>query len=279
MVIIWILAALVLRKRREVIDLTEEEYRWISRIQEAATSSRGDGWPKPSGPPLFSDRDHGPIKVYKNGIEARFVSVDEITLARPSTGVQRRYVAGYKTLFYTWDQVTGIYPLSINIVRRTGRTKRVTIGRGNEGIGAVINEMLAYADDGLPGDTRREKFTTLQVETFDYRTAVLSPSISRGVCDLTSIMQALGLAMGIMAKQKVHTKMWLRGFYLIFEEPGHYDVESGNRYRGERTRIMLGDIHKHFALRSRPGYPQSRRMALGTLTMQDVSTLDERLRT
>ena len=112
-----------------------------------------------------------------------------------------------------------------------------------------------------------------QVETFDYRTAVLSPSISRGVCDLTSIMQALGLAMGIMAKQKVHTKMWLRGFYLIFEEPGHYDVESGNRYRGERTRIMLGDIHKHFALRSRPGYPQSRRMALGTLTMQDVSTL------
>lgn len=279
MVIIWVVAALVLRKRREVIDLTAEEFGWISHIQDAATASRGNERPKPSGKPLFSDRDHGTIEVYRNGIQARFVSVDEITLARPSTGVQRRYVAEYKTLFYTWDQVTGIYPLSINIVRRTGRSSRMTVRHSGDGIGSVINEMLAYADDGLPGDTRRDKFTTLQVETFDYRTAVLSPSISRGVCDMRSIMQALGLAMGIMAKDKVHTKTWLRGFYLIFEEPGYYDTESGNRYRGERTRILLGDIHKHYVLRSRPGYPQSRRMALDTLAMRDVSTLDERLRT
>ncbi|NIP36025.1 MAG: hypothetical protein GWN18_13770, partial [Thermoplasmata archaeon] len=51
---------------------------------------------------------------------------------------------------------------------------------------------------------------------------MLSPSLSRGVCDLRSIMQALGLGMGIMAKDKVRTKTWLRGFYMIFEEPGHY---------------------------------------------------------
>ncbi len=279
MVIIWIVASVVLRKRREVIDLTEEEYRWISHIQDAVTVSMGDVRYSPLGKPLFSDRDHEPIRIYKNGIQARFVKVDEITLARPSTGIQRRYVTEYRTSFYTWDQITGIYPLTINIVRRTGRTKGVTIGHGNEGIGAVINEILAYADDGLAGATRRDKFTTLQVETFDYRTAVLSPSFSRGVCDIRSIMQALGLGMGIMAKDKVRTKTWLRGFYLIFEEPGHYDADSGNRYRGERTRIMLGDIHKHYVLRSRPGYPQRRRMALETLTMQDVSTLDERLRT
>ncbi|NIP36027.1 MAG: hypothetical protein GWN18_13780, partial [Thermoplasmata archaeon] len=84
------MAAVVLRKRREVIDLTEEEYRWISHIQDAATVSRGDGRFSPSGKPLFSERDHGPIRVYKNGIQARFVKVDEITLARPSTGIQRR---------------------------------------------------------------------------------------------------------------------------------------------------------------------------------------------
>ncbi len=279
MVIIWIVAALVLRKRREVIDLTEEEYRWISDLQEGASRSRGDGRPSPSGEPLFSDRDHHPIKVYRNGIQARFVRADEITLARPSTGVQRRYVAAYRTMFYPWDEVAAIYPLSVIVVRKTGRTRSITVRHKSDGIGSVINEMLAYADDGLPGDTRRDKFTTLQVETTDYHTAVLSPSISRGVCDLKSIMQALGLAMGPVSKQKVKTKMWLHGFYLIFEEPGYYDVDSGNRYRGERTRVMLGDIHKHYALRSVPGYPLRRRMALDTLTMCDVRFLDERLRT
>jgi hypothetical protein len=279
MVIIWFVAALVFRKRREVIDLTAEEFRWMSDLQDGAAPSRGDERPVPSGEPLFSDRDHGPIKVYLNGIQARFVSVDEITLTRLSTGIQKRYVASYRTMFYPWDQVAGIYPLSINVVRRMGKAKGLTVRQRSEGIASVINEIMAYADDGLPGETRKDKFATLQVETTDYQTAVLSPSISRGVCDMRAIMGALGRAMGPIAKQKVQTGAWLRGFYLIFEEPGNYDVETRNRYRGERTRIMLGDIHKHFVLRSRPGYPQRRRMALETLTMRDVRTLDERLGT
>ena len=182
-------------------------------------------------------------------------------------------------MFYPFEMIAGIYPLSINIVRRKARDRDIRISHDREGIGSIINDAMAYADDGMPGALRRDKFTTLQVETTDYRTAVLSPSVSRGICDMKGIMQALGLAMGIMAKEKVKTKMWLRGFYMIFEEAGHYDHDSGRRYRGERSRIMLGDIHKHYVIRSKPGYPQRRRLALNTLTMENIRTLDERLHT
>jgi len=126
---------------------------------------------------------------------------------------------------------------------------------------------------------RRDKFSTLQVETTDYLTAILSPSISRGYSDMTTIMRALGNALGPKAKEKVRTKTWLHGFYFILEEPGHYDVDDYKHYRGDRTRIMLGDIHKHYVLRRQAGYPQRRRMALDTMRMSDISTLDERLRT
>lgn len=270
---------LTIRKRREVLDLTAEEFKFLNRLQEGARPSEEDDFPKPVGSPLFSDRDHGSIRVYKNGIKARFVRVKELNLVRPSTGIQKRYVATYRTMFYPYEMIAGIYPVSINIVRKKGSGWVYGFSGSGESIGSMLNVALAYADDGPPGTSRRDKFITLQVETTDYRTAILSPSISKGVCDLKAIMQALGLAMGPIANQKVRTKIWLRGFYLIFEEPGHYDHESGRRVRGDRTRVMLGDIHKHYALRSIPGYPQRRRQALETLQMRDVSTLDERLRT
>lgn len=280
LIILFLIAfILTARKRMEVLDLTAEEYQYISRLQEGAGPSRGNERAKPRGQPLFSDRGHGPIRIYANGIQARFVSVEDINLARPSTGLQRRYVARYRTMFYPYEMIAGIYPVSINIVRKVGRG---WIGLHHDNlvsVGSIINEAMAFADDGPRGSMRKDKFITLQVETTDYRTAILCPGISRGYCDLTAIMQSLGSAMGPQAKQKVRAKTWLRGFYLIFEEPGHYDHDTGHHQRGDRTRVMLGDIHKHYALRCRQGYPQRRRMALETLRMKDISTLDERLRT
>jgi hypothetical protein len=276
-----ILVAILLsvRKRREVIDLTAEEYQYLSKIQEGARPSETDQWPKPVGPPLFSDHDHDPIKVYKNGIQARFVSVDDIQLIRSSTGFQKRYVARYKKVFYPFNRIASIYPISINIVRKMGSGGFRIHNEDLENLGSIINEVMAYADDGPPGAARKDKFSTIQVETTDYRTAILCPSISRGYCDMAAILEALGRAMGPQAKEKVRTKTWLHGFYLILEEPGHYDSESRHHYRGDRNRVMLGDIHKHYVLRSQKGYPQRRRMALETLRMRDIRTLDERLRT
>ncbi|MCJ2540866.1 MAG: hypothetical protein LN414_06335 [Candidatus Thermoplasmatota archaeon] len=270
---------LSVRKRMEVLDLTAEEFQLISKLQEAKGPSDGARLPKPVGLPTFSDRDHGPIKVFRNGIQARFICVEDLNLVRTSTGFQKRYVAKYRTMFYLFEMIAGIYPISINIVRKKGGGRKGFHSENLESFGTIINMAMAYADDGLDPSMRKNKFTTLQVETTDYQTAILCPGISRGYCNLTAIMQALGLAMGPQAKQKVRTKMWLHGFYLIFEEPGHYDSESPSYRRGDRTRVMLGDIHKHYALRSQSGYPLRRRLALDTLRMQDISTLDERLRT
>ena len=270
---------LAMRKRMEVLDLTADEFVFISKLQGGNGPSEGAKRPQPAGRPTFSDRDHGPIKVFGNGIQARFICVEDLKLARPSTGFQKRYVAKYRTMFYPFEKIAGIYPISINIVRKKGGGWEGVHSENLESFGSIINEAMAYADDGPATSMRKNKFTTLQVETTDYQTAILCPGISRGYCDLTAIMQALGRAMGPPAKQKVRTKTWLHGFYLIFEEPGHYDRESQSYRRGDRTRVMLGDIHKHYALRSQAGYPLRRRMALDTLRMQDISTLDERLRT
>lgn len=268
---------LAVRKRMEVLDLTAEEFQFISKLQGGNGPSEGNRRPKPVGQPTFSDRDHGPIKVFMNGIPARFICMEDVKLARPSTGFQRRYVAKYRTMFYPFEEIAGIYPISINIVRKMGGGRMGIHSENLESFGSIINEAMAYADDGPAASMRKDKFTTLQVETSDYQTAILCPGISRAYCDLTAIMQALGLAMGPQAKQKVRTKTWLHGFYLIFEEPGHYDRESRSYRRGDRTRIMLGDIHKHYALRSLQGYPLRRMRALKTLRMADISTLDERL--
>jgi len=275
-----VLFLLSTRKRTEVLDLTAEEYQFLSRLQEGAEPSEGDEREKPMGEPLFSNRDYGPIKVYRNGIQARYVRVEDLNLVRSSTGFQKRYVTDHRTMFYPFEKIAAIYPISINIVRKMGSGGGFSDHSDGLGsIGSIINDAMAYADDGPDASTRKDKFTTLQVETTDYQTAILCPSISRGYCDMSTIMRALGQAMGTQAKEKVRTKTWLHGFYLILEEPGHYDTESNRHYRGDRTRIMLGDIHKHYVLRSQAGYPQRRIMALGTLRMSDISTLDERLRT
>ena len=268
------------RKRTEVLDLTAEEFQFLTRLQEGVDPSKDDSWEKPKGDPLYSDNEYSHIKVFRNGIQARYARVGDLNLARPSTGFQRRYVTEYRTMFYPWDRIAAIYPITINVVRKmgSGGPSRVHTD-GVEAIGSLINEAMAYADDGPSPSLRKDKFSTLQVETTDYLTAILSPSISRGVSDMRTIMRALGVAMGPKAKEKVRTKTWLHGFYFILEEPGRYDVENTKRYRGDRTRIMLGDIHKHYALRRQAGYPQRRRVALDTMHMSDISTLDERLRT
>jgi len=102
----------------EVLDLTAEEYQFLTRLQEGARPSEDDIWDKPMGDPLYYDKEYGPIKIYRNGVQARFVRVGDLHLARPSTGFQRRYVTDYSTVFYPFERIAAIYLISINIVRK-----------------------------------------------------------------------------------------------------------------------------------------------------------------
>lgn len=268
------------RKRLEVLDLTEAEYRYIRGLQTTSEMLSGDEVHEPMGPPILDDPDHRPIAVFRNGIQARFAMLDEIQLVRPSTGIQRRYVVRHVTRFYPWEMIAGIYPMNITIVRKMGAERNgFHVDGPAQGLASALNKAMAYADDGPDASTRKERFTTLQVETTDFRTSILSPSISRGQSNVRALTKAIGTALGPRAREKVMTSMGLHGFYMILEELGHYDTEHHTRDKGGRSRILLGDIHKHYVLRSRPGYPERRRQALQTLNMRDISTLDERLRT
>ena len=101
-VILFILlfGLLNVRKRREVMDLTPDEFEVLQRFQEGATWPGGARSIRPEGEPIYRDRELGPVWIYRNGIKARFVTVEQITLLRMGTGYQKRYVVRYRTLFY-----------------------------------------------------------------------------------------------------------------------------------------------------------------------------------
>jgi hypothetical protein len=262
------------RKRREVVDLTKEEFEVLQRFQAQAEGPDKETMIKPEGKPLFHDRDQGPVWIYKNGIKAKFVTIEEIKLV--GEGLQRRFVVRYDKTFYPFDMIAGIYPIRIRLVRNYKEGAiRIPAGADDERnypYGTLLISAFAMSDgpDVADADNIVE---TLQVETNDYKTAVLCPDISGEYSNLRGMVKALGIAMGPEAKQKVRLKLWLQGFYMIFEEA----PAEGYRH-GLRSRIMMGDIHKHYALRALQGYPLRRMNALRTMKMTDIGTLDERLR-
>jgi len=69
------------------------------------------------------------------------------------------------------------------------------------------------------------------------------------------------------------------GAYFIFEEPRHHDVSQDTYYRGARNRILLGDLHKHYIIRSQEGYSQRRKATNRILKMENIRMLDEFLGT
>ncbi len=148
---ITITILLDVRKRREVLDLMPGEARALKDLQETAK------WPKemkeirPDGKPLYSDGLLGHIRIYQNGIKARFAIVDKISLLRSSTGYQKRHVARYITVFYPYEMIAAMYPIKIGIIRKIDRRRR-SVEVSDDGIRSferVINNLWALADDHL----------------------------------------------------------------------------------------------------------------------------------
>ena len=287
LIVAFIAIAILLdiRKRREVMDLLPGEARGIKDLQENAK------WPKemievrPAGKPLYSDGVLGHIRIYRNGVTARFAIVDTISLLRSSTGYQKRHVVRYRTAFYPYEMIAAMYPIKIGIIRRVGRGRTYTEfsdGRFRS-IGSSINTLWALGDDhqsmGWPvmSTDSPDVVTAIQVETKDFRTAILCPEISSGGCEVRSVVKALGKALGPGARQLVRLDIKLGGGYYIHEEPGYFDREHRTQHRGDRNRIMLGDLHKHYVLRSQPGYAERRKQANRVLHMADISMLDDYL--
>ncbi|NOQ53773.1 MAG: hypothetical protein GQ558_04110 [Thermoplasmata archaeon] len=276
-----------IRKRREVMDLLPGEAKAIKDLQENAK------WPKemigvrPAGKPLYSDGFLGHIRIYRNGVKAKFAIIDTISLLRSTTGYQKRHVVRYRTSFYPYAMIAAMYPIKIGIIRKVGRGRTYT--ESSDGrfmfIGSSINALWALGDDHtsmgwpiMPTDSPNI-VTAIQVETKDFRTAILCPEISSGGCEVQSVVKALGKALGPGARQLVRLEFQLGGGYYIYEEPGYYDHEHRRQYRGDRSRIMLGDLHKHYILRSQPGYAERRKQANRVMLMADISMLDDYLRT
>ena len=92
-------------------------------------------------------------------------------------------------------------------------------------------------------------------------------------------MEALGIALGPRAKQVVRMDQWLTGAYFIFEEPRHHSASDDRSYRGDRNRVLLGDLHKHYVIRSQEGYGQRRKATNRILKMENIRMLDEYLGT
>jgi hypothetical protein len=284
-VTIFILQALIKflladRKRREVVDLFPGEFKFIQHYQNSLIETDDVKGVEPVGRPLYTNGMFGAIRIHKNGIMARYTTIERIKLTRPSTGFQTRLVVDYDKAFYTWERIAAIYPIRIRMIR-----KEADQGIDTTHHSLTINDALAWSDDFNeegpygPKSEPPDWVTAIQVETIDYRTSLLCPGVPGVDCRTREVVEAMGVALGHRAKQVVRMDQWLTGAYFIFEEPRQHDVNQDTTHRGDRNRVLLGDLHKHYVIRSQEGYGQRRKATNRILKMENIRMLDEYLGT
>ncbi len=269
------------RKRREVVDLFPGEFNYLQRCQKATTGTDDGEEVEPIGRPLYTDGLFGSIRIHKNGIMARYTTIEKIKLTRPSTGFQTRIVVEYDKAFYPWERIASIYPIRIRMIRKEAGLRYSDRSWSGTHYSLSINDALAWTDDyneerpSGPKSPPSDWVTAIQVETIDYRTALLCPGVPGVDCRTREVVEALGVALGPRAKQVVRMDQWLTGAYFIFEEPRQHDVNQDTTHRGDRNRVLLGDLHKHYVIRSQEGYGQRRKAMNRILKMENIRMLDE----